>query len=102
MLSLDHHFKPILENVGPILQVTFFLVVTCQVLFGVSYCGCSFLLQMVQYIIHLTLFCLGPNLSQGDEKLLSGIPIDPHMTEKETRTRFLQFAQILIVTSIMN
>ena len=42
MLSLDHHFKPILENVDPILQVTL-----CQVLFGVSHHGCSFLLQMV-------------------------------------------------------
>ena len=37
---------------------------------------------MVKYIIHLTLLRLGPNLSQGDEKLLSGIPTDPRMTEK--------------------
>jgi len=77
-----HHFKPILENADPVLQVTFFLVVTCQVLLGVSRRGCSFLLQMVQYIIHLTLLRLGPNLSQGDEKLLSGIPTDPCTTEK--------------------
>ena len=62
--------------------MTFFLVVTCQVLLGVSRRGCSFLLQMVQYIIHLTLFRLGPNLSQGDEKLLSGIPTGPRTTEK--------------------
>jgi hypothetical protein len=82
MLPLDHHFKPILENVDPVLQVTFFLVVTCQVLLGVSRRGCSFLLQMVQYVIHLTLLRLGPNLSQGDEKLLSGIPTDPRTTEK--------------------
>jgi hypothetical protein len=82
MLSLDHHFKPILENVDPALQVTFFLVVTCQVLLGVSRRGCSFLLQMIQYIIHLTLLRLGLNLSQGDEKLLSGIPTDPRTIEK--------------------
>ena len=79
--SLDHHFKPILENVDPVLQVTFFLVVTCQVLLGVSRRGCSFLLQMIQYVIHLTLLRLGPDLSQGDEKLLSGIPMDPRTTE---------------------
>ncbi|KAF8806868.1 hypothetical protein BYT27DRAFT_7100858 [Phlegmacium glaucopus] len=82
MLSLDHHFKPILENVDPVLQVTFFLVVTCQVLLSVSHRGCSFLLQMVQYIIHLTLLRLGPNLSQGDKKLLSSIPMYPRTTEK--------------------
>ena len=82
LLSLDHHFVPILENVDPVLQVTFFLVVTCQVLLGVSRRGCSFLLQMVQYIIDLTLLRLGPNISQGDEKLLSDIPMDPRTTEK--------------------
>jgi Transposase family tnp2 len=82
VLSLDHHFKPILENVNPVLQVTFFLVVTCQVLLGVSRRGCSFMLQMLQYIINLTLIRLGPNLSQGDEKLLSGIPTDPRGIEK--------------------
>ena len=60
MLYLDYHFKPILENVNPVLQVMFFLVITCQVLLGVSRHGCSFLLQMVQYIIHLTLLHLGP------------------------------------------
>ena len=40
------------------------------------------MLSMVQYIIHLTLLCLGPNLSQGDEKLLGDIPTDPHATER--------------------
>ena len=37
---------------------------------------------MVQYIIDLTLLRLGPNISQGDEKLLSDIPMDPRTTEK--------------------
>ena len=44
--------------------------------------GCTFMLRMVQYIIHLTLLHLGPDLSQGDEKLLSNIPTDLHTTEK--------------------
>jgi tnp2 family transposase/uncharacterized protein DUF4218 len=87
LCDTDHHFKPILDNVDPVLQVTFFLVVTCQVLLGVSRRGCSFLLQMVQYIINLTLLRLGPNLSQGDEKLLSGIPTDPRTTEKAFNLR---------------
>lgn len=106
MLPLDHHFKPILENVDPVLQVTFFLVVTCQVLLGVSRCGCSFLLQMVQYIIHLTLFCIGPNLSQGDKNSLVAFQLTPAQLRRhfalETRTPFSQFAQSLIVTLIMN
>ena len=59
-IYLDYHFKPILENVDPVLQVMFFLVVTCQVLLGVSHHGYSFLLQMVQYIIHLTLVRIYP------------------------------------------
>lgn len=43
---------------------------------------CTFMFRMVQYIIHLTLLCLGTNLSQGDEKLLSDILIDPCATKK--------------------
>ena len=40
------------------------------------------MLRMVQYILYLTLLRLGPDLSQGDEKLLSDIPTDPCATEK--------------------
>jgi hypothetical protein len=58
------------------------MVTVCHVLLGVSRRGCTFMLRMVQYIIHLTLLRLGPNLSQGDEKLLSDIPTDPRATEK--------------------
>jgi len=77
-----HHFKPVLQDVNPVLQVTFFMVTVCHVLLGVSRRGCTFMLRMVQYIIHLTLLRLGPHLSQGDEKLLSDIPTDPRATEK--------------------
>lgn len=42
---------------------------------------------MVQYIIHLTLLRLGPNLSQGDENLLSGISTDPRTTDKAFNLR---------------
>src|SRR5271169_4972828 len=80
--SPAHHFKPVLQNVNPVLQVTLFMVTVCHILLGVSRRGCTFMLRMAQYIIHLTLLRLGPNLSQGDEKLLSDIPIDPHATEK--------------------
>ena len=60
----------------------FFMVTVCHVLLGVSCHGCTFMLRMVQHIIHLTLLCLGPDLSQGDEKLLSDIPMDPCATKK--------------------
>lgn len=71
-----HHFEPIFGNVDPVLQVTFFLVVTCQVLLGVSRRGCKFMLKMIQYIIQLSLLRAGPNLTQRDQKLLSDIPND--------------------------
>lgn len=58
------------------------MVTVCHVLLGVSRRGCTFMLQMIQYIIQLTLLRLGPDLSQGDEKLLSDIPSDPRATEK--------------------
>ena len=58
------------------------MITVCHVLLGVSRRGCTFMLSMVQYIIHLTLLCLGPNLSQGDEKLLGDIPTDPRATER--------------------
>lgn len=57
------------------------MVTVCHVLLGVSHRGCTFMLRMVQYIIHLTLLRLGPDLSQGDEKLLGDIPTDLRATE---------------------
>ena len=71
--SPAHHYTAVLENVNPVLQVTFFMVTVCHVLLGVSCRGCTFMLQMIQYVIHLRLLCLSPDLSQGDEKLLSNI-----------------------------
>ena len=58
------------------------MITVCHVLLGVSRRGCTFMLSMVQYIIHLTLLRLGPELSQGDEKLLSDIPTDHRAIEK--------------------
>jgi len=81
-ISPAHHFKTVLQTVNPVLQVTFFMVTVCNVLLGVSRRGCTFMLSMVQYIIHLSLLRLGPDLSQGDEKLLSDIPGDPRAIEK--------------------
>ena len=55
----------------------------CHVLLGVSHRGCTFLLNMVQYILHLARFHIASGLlSQDDEKLLSEIPSDPHASEK--------------------
>ena len=78
---LAHHFKPILEGVDPVLQVMLFMVTTCHVLLGISHRGCTFLLNMVQYVLHLALFRVGL-LSQEDEKLLSNIPSDPRAAKK--------------------
>ena len=77
----------------PILQVTFFMVVACQIILGVSRRGCSFLLKMVQHIIQLTFLRCGPNLTRHDEILLSKIPTDirnpeEHFSLKNLHTVF--------------
>ena len=58
------------------------MVTVCHIFLGVSRCGCTFMLSMIQYIIRLALLCLSPDLSQGDEKLLSDIPTDHRTTER--------------------
>ena len=58
------------------------MVTVCHVLLGVSRRGCTFMLSMIQYIIRLSLLHLGPDLSPGDEKLLSDIPTDHLATER--------------------
>ena len=69
------------------------MVTVCHVLLGVSRRGCTFMLSMVQYIIHLTLLRLGSDLSQEDEKLLSDIPTDHRAIERafslDSRTTML-------------
>ena len=87
--SPAHHYTAVLQNVNLVLQVTFFMVTVCHVLLGVSHCGCTFMLQIIQYIIHLTLLHLSPDLSQGDDKLLSDIPSDPQSSLHSICTRFI-------------
>ncbi len=58
-LTLDHHYMPILSGADPVLQTSFFMIVTCQTIFGVSRRGCNFILQMIQYIISLTILRAG-------------------------------------------
>ncbi|KAF5327761.1 hypothetical protein D9619_004081 [Psilocybe cf. subviscida] len=72
----DHHFLPIPDGVDPILQVSFFAIIACQVIFGVALRGCNFLLNMLQYIIHLTLERGGRELNNYDQKLVSDFPTD--------------------------
>lgn len=80
---LGHHFEPVLPRADPVLQLSFFMIVVCQVVLGMSRRGCNFLLNMVQYIVHLTLLRGGSNLSQYDQKLLSDIPVDFRTTEQQ-------------------
>lgn len=58
------------------MQVTFFTIMTCQVIFGVGLRGCNFLLQMLQYILHLSLTRAGPSIGVRDRKLLADVPRD--------------------------
>ncbi len=58
------------------------MILTCQVILGVSRRGCNFLLNMVQYVIHLTLIRRGPVLSLHDQKLMSDMPRDFRSVDK--------------------
>jgi len=73
----------VLENADPVLQVTFFMLVSCQLILGVSRRGCNFLIQMVSYIIQLTLLRGGLSLSSRDQKLLADIPADSRACEEK-------------------
>jgi len=53
-ISPAHHYVSVLGNTDPILQVAFFMILACQIILGMSRQGCTFLLNMVQYILHLT------------------------------------------------
>ena len=75
-ISPVHHYISVLGNADPVLQVAFFMILVCQVILGVSRRGCTFLLNMVQYILHLTLVQSGRPLSLHDQKLLVDIPKD--------------------------
>ncbi len=59
------------------------MVVVSRVILGVARRGCNFLLQMTQYIIHLSFLHAGPHLSQRDQKILSNIPMDIRETENQ-------------------
>jgi hypothetical protein len=59
------------------------MVVVSQVILGVGHRGCAFLLQMAQYIMHLSFLRASPNLSQRDQKVLSNIPMDIRETENQ-------------------
>ena len=52
------------------------MILACQVILGMSRRECTFLLNMVQYILHLTLIRSGQSLPLHDQKLLVDIPKD--------------------------
>jgi hypothetical protein len=80
-ILIAHHYDTVLENTDPILQVLFFMLITCKLILGVSRWGCNFLLVMVNYIIQLTLMRESTNLSPHDQKLLADIPADSRTLE---------------------
>ena len=74
----DHFFRPILPNVDPALQISYFLAVACYVVFHIGRRGCNFILSTVSYIAHITALRGGTSnhLSQHDQKLLSDFVSD--------------------------
>ena len=78
----DCFFEPILVGVDPIHQLSIFLVIACQVIFGQGHRGCSFMFSMLQYLVQLCLMWNTENLSQRDQALLSDFPADPQPAQK--------------------
>jgi hypothetical protein len=80
----DHFFDPVLLGADPILQLSVFMVVTCSVILGISWCGASFMLSILKYRIQLCFMQEVNNpesLFPRNKKLLSEFPIDPHSIE---------------------
>ena len=78
----DCLFEPILVGVDPIHQLSIFLVIACQVIFGQGHRGCLFMFSMLQYLVQLCLMQNTENLSQCDWALLSNFPADPWPAQK--------------------
>lgn len=68
-ILLGHHFKPLIQDVNPVLHA-----------YSLPFLA-WYEPSQLQYTIHWTFLCLSPNLSQGDKKLFGDISTDPH-TEK--------------------
>jgi len=79
---LAHHFDAVLEQADPVLQVTFFMIIACQIILGVSRRGGNFMLALVNYIIQLTVLRDRQSVSAHDQKLLADIPKDVRTLEK--------------------
>jgi hypothetical protein len=75
---VDHFFKPVLPDADPVLQISYFLVVACYVVFHIGQRGCNFILTTLSYIIHVTTLHNGISgqLSQRDQKLGSDFVSD--------------------------
>jgi hypothetical protein len=74
--AVGHHFQPIFRGVDPILQVLVFMVVACNIVFGVGCSECNFMLSMLQYVLYLAFMCTQSKLSQHTQKLMSDFPGD--------------------------
>ncbi|PPQ81527.1 hypothetical protein CVT26_011045 [Gymnopilus dilepis] len=73
----DRHHHRILPGVHAIVQACIFTMVAFQVILHTSRRGCHFLLEMMRYIIQLTIMRSGALLSAHDAALLADIPMDP-------------------------
>lgn len=51
-----HHFRGILEEAEPLIQLSAFMIVVCHVILGFSRRGCYWLFSMTHYIIQTAYF----------------------------------------------
>ena len=74
----DQFFRPILPGVDPVLQVSYFLVVACYVVFHIGRRGCNFILAALHYIIHVAAVQGGmlERISQHDHKVIADLVKD--------------------------
>jgi hypothetical protein len=79
----DHHFRPILSGTDPVLQLSVFIMVTLQVVLGISRRGGKFLLGMLAYLLQISLTRNCKNLAPKDQKLMSDFPGDPDSAKSQ-------------------
>jgi len=84
-LMLDHHFRPLLRGVDPLIQLSIFMAVVCNIILDVPARGCHFILSMLQYIVQVCLMRHSTDLAQGDKKLLSDFPVDIRSAARQFR-----------------
>lgn len=73
----EHHHRPVLKGVNPVIQAMVFTIAAIQIVSKVSRSACRFVLEMMGYVVKLVIMASQPEISPQTAKLLQDLPIDP-------------------------